>query len=188
MDQSLSWVATVATIVAALVTASNLGARITGYGFAIFTIGSIAWLGIGLGTGQPALVWTNAVLTLLNLFGVWRWLGRQARIEEGGIAAAKASRRAPTETLFPVSALTKAEVMSREGGPLGRCVDAMAGCTSGRIAYVVVAEGGMAGVGEVLRRLPWDGCRVDEARLEAPLAQGQFCELKQLESDHWPAR
>ena len=188
MDQSLSWIATAATIIAASVTASNLGARITGYGFAIFMIGSIAWLAVGLGTGQPALVWTNAVLTFLNLFGVWRWLGRQARIEEGGIAAAQDSRRAPSETLFPVSVLTKAEVISREGQPLGRCVDAMAGCTSGRVAYVVVAEGGMAGVGEVLRRLPWDGCRVDEARIEAPLGQTQFCALEQLEPDHWPAR
>jgi len=188
MDQSLSWIATAATIVAASVTASNLGARITGYGFAIFTVGSVAWLSVGLGTGQPALVWTNAVLTFLNLFGVWRWLGRQARLEEGGIAAAKESREAPTETLFPVSVLTKGEVVDRDGQPVGRCVDAMAGCSSGRIAYVVVAEGGLAGVGESLRRLPWAGCKVNEGRLDAPVAQAQFCALDQLAPDRWPAR
>lgn len=188
MDQSLSWIATAATIIAASVTASNLGTRITGYGFAIFTIGSIAWLGVGLGTGQPALVWTNAVLTFLNLFGVWRWLGRQARIEEGGIAAAEDSRQATTETLFPVSVMTKGNVVSQDGQSVGRCVDAMAGCSSGAIAYVVVAEGGVAGVGEVLRRLPWTGCRVSGAQLEAPVEQSQFCALEQLEPDHWPAR
>ena len=33
MDQTVSWVATAATIVAACMTASNLGSRITGYGF-----------------------------------------------------------------------------------------------------------------------------------------------------------
>ena len=83
MDQIASWVATIATILAACMTASNLGSRITGYGFAVFTIGSIAWLALGLLTGQPALVWTNIVMTGLNLFGIWRWLGRQAKVEEG---------------------------------------------------------------------------------------------------------
>ena len=72
MENSLSWIATAATIVAASITASNLGTRITGYGFIVFTFGSIAWFGFGLMSGQPALVWTNAVLTLLNLFGIWR--------------------------------------------------------------------------------------------------------------------
>ena len=47
-----SWVATVATIIAALMTASNLGPRITGYGFIVFTVGSIAWLALGIVTGQ----------------------------------------------------------------------------------------------------------------------------------------
>ena len=56
MDQIASWVATIATIIAACMTASNLGSRITGYGFIVFTIGSIAWLALGLLTGQPALV------------------------------------------------------------------------------------------------------------------------------------
>ena len=42
METTLSWVATIATIVAATITASNLGSRITGYGFIVFTIGSIA--------------------------------------------------------------------------------------------------------------------------------------------------
>ena len=41
------WVAPVATTIAALMTASNLGSRITGYGFIVFTIGSIAWLYAG---------------------------------------------------------------------------------------------------------------------------------------------
>ena len=37
MAEIISWVATIATIVAALMTAANLGSRITGYGFAVFT-------------------------------------------------------------------------------------------------------------------------------------------------------
>src|SRR5688500_5508737 len=105
MDQLAPWVATIATILAACMTASNLGSRITGYGFIVFTFGSIAWFVTGLTSGQPALIWTNVVMTLLNLFGVWRWLGRQARVEEGAQTAARKSEALPTETLFPASRL-----------------------------------------------------------------------------------
>jgi hypothetical protein len=52
MADLISWFATAATIIAALVTASNLGARITGYGFVIFLFGSIAWLVTGILSGQ----------------------------------------------------------------------------------------------------------------------------------------
>ncbi len=152
MENSLSWIATVATITAATITASNLGSRITGYGFIVFTLGSISWFGLGLMTGQPALMWTNAVLTFLNLFGIWRWLGRQARIEDGSSAAADASRGNAGEALFPVSLLTRGWVIS-DGSQLGTCVDAMAGCSCGRFAFVMVSEGGIAGAGETLRRL-----------------------------------
>ena len=187
MENSLSWVATAATILAASITASNLGTRITGYGFIVFTLGSIAWFSFGLMSGQPALMWTNAVLTILNLFGIWRWLGRQATIEDGSSAAAKASRATPGEALFPVSLLARANVRS-ERASLGACVDAMAGCASGRIAYVMVSEGGIAGAGETLRRLPWDGVRVEGEEVITRLDQAQFCKLDPVPKDEWPAR
>lgn len=188
MEQIAFYVAPVATTLAALVVASNLGARITGFGFIVFTIGSVAWSILGFTTDQPNLLWQNVVLTGLNLFGVWRWLGWQARIEEGGVSAAKESRSEPGESLFPVSLLAKAKVVSRDGRDVGRCVDAMAGCASGRLAYLVVAEGGVAGVGETLRRLPWSGCSVEKESVKAPVPLAQFCTLEALESDHWPAR
>ena len=187
MENSLSWAATAATIIAASITASNLGTRITGYGFIVFTIGSIAWFSFGLMSGQPALMWTNAVLTILNLFGIWRWLGRQATIEDGSAAAARASRGTPGEALFPVSLLAHAKVRS-ENTPLGACVDAMAGCASGRIAYVMVSVGGIAGAGETLRRLPWDGLRVEDEEIITRLDQAQFCKLEPVPKDQWPAR
>lgn len=187
MENSLSWVATIATVTAASITASNLGSRITGYGFIVFTLGSIAWFFLGLATGQPALVWTNAVLTFLNLFGIWRWLGRQAKVEEGSRAAAEASRTTPGESLFPVSLLGRAAVRSA-GAQLGACVDAMAGCRSGRIAYVTVSEGGIAGAGETLRRLPWTGLRVEGETLVTDLDAARFRRLEPVPKDQWPSR
>lgn len=185
MSDIISWVATATTIIAACMTAANLGSRVTGYGFAVFTVGAGCWIATGVMTHQPALVWSNVVLAVLDLFGVWRWLGRQAKVEEGGQSAAKASERTPGEALFPVSLLTRAAVECG-GRQVGSCVDAMVGCASGRLAYVVVSEGGVAGVGETLRRLPWNDAAVDQERLT--VRPGRFEQLEALPKDHWPAR
>jgi hypothetical protein len=187
MAEYLSWVATAATIVAALMTASNLGARITGYGFCVFLAGSLCWLATGLMTDQPALTWTNAVLTGLNIFGIWRWLGRQTRVEEGGRTAAEASEATPGEALFPVSLLSRAPVHCG-GEQVGHAIDAMAGCRSGRLAYVVVSEGGVAGVGETLRRLPWNDAWFDEGAVKSRLPAKDFARLQVLPKDQWPGR
>jgi hypothetical protein len=184
MADIIQWVATAATICAALVTASNLGARITGYGFAIFLIGSLAWIATALLTDQPALLWTNAVLSVLNLFGIWRWLGRQAKVEEGGAIASRASHFTPGEELFPVSRLTSAEVHSA-GERIGSCVDAMAGGSSGSIRYVILSDGGIAGVGETLRRADWERLTIEGERL---LLDRDPAELPEVERNRWPAR
>lgn len=187
MAETISWIATVATIVAAFMTASNLGSRVTGYGFAVFTGGALCWIAVGVLTDQPALLWTNVVLTVLDIFGVWRWLGRQARVEEGGRSATEASERTPGEALFPVSLLARAPVHCG-GREVGRCIDAMAGCRSGRLDYLVVSEGGVAGVGERLRRLPWSDAHVAGETVAAHLAAERFARLEEIPRDQWPGR
>ena len=187
MADTISWVATAATIIGALMTASNLGSRVTGYGFAVFLLGALCWIGVGALDHQPALLWTNVVLTVLDIFGIWRWLGRQARVEEGARAASEASEHTPGEALFPVSLLARAPV--RCGGTeVGHCIDAMAGCRSGRLDYLVVSEGGVAGVGETLRRLPWGNAHVDGETVIADLAATRFDGLQELQKDEWPGR
>jgi hypothetical protein len=150
-------------------------------------VGSVAWFTTGLLTDQPALVWTNVVLTFLNLFGVWRWLGREAQVEKGARTAARVSEEMPTETLFPVSLLNRASV-TVDGEQVGRCVDAMAGCGNGRLNYLVVSEGGIAGVGEVLRRMPWSSATVHGEEVVGRLTADQFKALEELPRDEWPAR
>jgi hypothetical protein len=85
--------------------------------------------------------------------------------------------------LFPISLLTRARVRA-SGSKLGTCVDAMAGERSGRLAYVVVSEGGVAGVGERLFKLPWSDARMDGETLVAE----QAGPLQKLDKDQWPAR
>jgi len=187
MADIISWIATVATVIAASMTAANLGSRITGYGFVVFTFGALCWIAVGAATHQPALLWTNVVLTFLDIFGIWRWLGRQTKVEEGAQAASEASERMPGEDLFPVSLLLKAPVTSG-GRELGRCIDAMAGCSSGRLSYVVLSEGGLAGVGEKLRRLPWAAVAMEDEVLRADISAEQFEQLQILPRDRWPGR
>ena len=187
MADTISWVATIATIVAASMTAANLGSRITGYGFCVFLLGSLAWLAVGFFTAQPALAWTNAVLTILNIFGIWRWLGRQAKVEEGAQSAAKASEATPGEALFPVSLLTRGPVQCGTDR-VGTCIDAMAGARSGRLAYLVVSQGGLAGMGETLRRLPWSTACVEGDAVVAQCSAEEFDRMEDLPKDQWPER
>lgn len=93
MEQIANWVAPVATTIAAVMVAANLGARWTGIGFIAFAIGSVGWMAIGAATGQANLVWQNVVLLLVNILGIWRWLGLRARYDKGAAAATRATAR-----------------------------------------------------------------------------------------------
>ena len=188
MESIATWVAPIATTIAALMTASNLGSRVTGYGFVVFTVGSIAWLTLGIATGQANLLWQNAILTALNLFGIWRWLGRQARLEEGGRQAQDASEDMPGEDLFPISTLTRAKLIADNGDDLGSAVDAMAGCGSGGVRYLVVSSGGVGGVGELFRRVDWRHVTVSGDTICFAGAPSRFETLPIVEKDQWPAR
>ena len=186
MESFASWAAPGFTTIAALMTASNLGSRMTGWGFGVFLLGSILWALLGYLTDQPNLVVQNVILSLLNIFGMWRWLGLQGRIDEGAGAAQEKSRAAPSETLFPVSLCTSADIVDRDGRTLGMAIDGMAGCGSGRITYLVVSEGGVAGVGERFHRLDWDEVEVEGQRIRAD--RKSLSSLPTLERDNWPGR
>jgi hypothetical protein len=188
MEQLLNLFAPAMIIVGALMTASNLGAKITGIGFVAFTLGSLAWLGIGMIAGPFSLVWQNVVLTALNGFGIWRWLGRQRQFEEGGEKAAERSRRITSESLFPASRLTSAEIQDRGSNKLGSLVDAMVGGSSGRVSYLVLAEGGLAGVGETLRRVPFERVRTDGETFVGDFDKDELDKFDRLERDRWPDR
>ena len=70
MVEIAEWLALGATMIAAMMTAAILGARVTGWGFVVFTVGSITWSFIGTATGQQPLLITNGFLTIVNLVGI----------------------------------------------------------------------------------------------------------------------
>jgi hypothetical protein len=68
--------ATAMTILAAAMVAANWNARLTVAGFALFILASIAWMLDGWFENKSSLVIQNAVLLLINILGVYRWLPR----------------------------------------------------------------------------------------------------------------
>jgi hypothetical protein len=189
MENIANWTATVFTIVAALMTAANLGARLTGWGFAMFAVGSVAWIAADVQRGdpEPTLLVTHCVLLLVNLFGVWRWLGRQARYEDSSAHASKRSRWARVPTLFSAGSLIGATVRGSGEDSRGTVVDAMLKCDDKGLAYVVTSEGGIGGAGETLRAVPPEHLRLNEGEVVCDLNDDEWQRLPPIEDDRWPA-
>jgi sporulation protein YlmC with PRC-barrel domain len=154
IEDAAGLIAPVATMIAAMMTAANLGARVTGWGFVVFTAGSVCWSLVALATGQTNLLATNIFLTLVNLVGIWRWLGRQRAYEDGAEAAMRKSSRPEVPTLFSATGLSSMPVSDVRGEAVGRSVEAMIECGSGQISYIIIASGGIAGFEERLRSVP----------------------------------
>lgn len=181
------WIAPIATMIAAMMTAANLGARVTGWGFVVFTVGSIGWSLVGLSTGQTNLVATNGFLTLVNAVGIWRWLGRQRAYEDGGASAKAASRHSSSASLFTATGLGGMPVVDMAGEPVGQAVEALLVCDSAEIAYVVVASGGLGGIDETLRAVARQDLRFGCDRLELVITPEAFAGLVPLAPGDWPA-
>jgi hypothetical protein len=187
-EWALGWIAPAATMIAAMMTAANAGARITGWGFVVFAIGSIAWSLAAIYSHQRNLLLTNLFLTVVNVFGVWRWLGRQARHEDGSTKVVRMSSQArDAPTLFSASAAVGANVIDARGEKLGVVVDLMLKRDQRGLAYVVIAQYGLGGVGETLRA-------VDPARIEftggvarIKMSGKEFDALPALPADDWPS-
>ena len=174
-------------MIAAMMTAANLGARVTGWGFVVFTFGSIAWSVVGLSSGQTNLVATNGFLTFVNLIGVWRWLGRQRAYEDGGKSAAQSSRRSPYPTLFTATGIAGLPVTASGGQTVGKVVEALVTCESGKVSYVVISASGVGGIHEILRAVARDDIRFSCDRFILNRDSAWFEALPPLQDGDWPA-
>lgn len=67
------------TIVAAILVAGNWSPRFTVAGFVIFILASLSWMCDGWLEGKASLLIQNAILLVVNLIGVYRWLPRAAK-------------------------------------------------------------------------------------------------------------
>jgi len=174
------WAAPVATMAAAMMTAANLGARVTGWGFVVFTLGSIGWVIVGLQSDQIGdqigLVITNVVLALINAVGVWRWLGREARYE----AVGKAVEAAPAAEL-PTSGIAGREIIDGHGRSAGHAVDAIVDCHTARIQRIILRTGGVGGVGERLVSIDMTQLTLGSKDIRTPLSAAAIAALPAVE-------
>ena len=187
---ALDWIAVTATIVAALLTAANLGARVTGSGFVMYTLASAIWIATGvMNDFEPlSVVVMHSVLLFINLFGVWRWLGRERRYEDSREHAQKRSRWAHVPTLFSAGSMIGSSVAGRGTDSLGTVVDAMFNSDKKSIAYVVISEGGIAGAGETLRAVPPEHLKFEDESIVCDLSESDWRALPPIENDHWPTK
>lgn len=74
MDGPVEWFGAAGAIVAAALIAADLGRRITGWAFVLFSVVSVAWIASGFINQAWPLVIQNGLLLLINAWGVWQFL------------------------------------------------------------------------------------------------------------------
>ncbi len=74
MNGPLEWIAAIGTIFAAGLIAADFGRRVTGWGFVLFCAVAVTWIVAGLTSKAMPIVAMNAILLLINAWGVWRYL------------------------------------------------------------------------------------------------------------------
>ena len=74
MNGSLEWIAAVGTMIAAGLIAADLGRQATGWGFVLFCAVAVTWIVSGLTSDALPIAAMNAILLLINAWGVWQYL------------------------------------------------------------------------------------------------------------------
>jgi uncharacterized membrane protein YphA (DoxX/SURF4 family) len=74
MNGPLEWIAALGTMLAAALIALDLGRKATGWGFVLFCAVSITWIVSGLTSDALPIAAMNAILLLINVWGVWQYL------------------------------------------------------------------------------------------------------------------
>jgi sporulation protein YlmC with PRC-barrel domain len=88
--------------------------------------------------------------------------------------------------LVPITSICGAKVVDGNGEALGRIEEVMLDDESGRIAYVVLAHGGLAGVGEKLFALSFDLLGRDGDTLVSAVPRATFEARDGFDKDAWP--
>ena len=79
MNGPLEWIAAIGTMLAAGLIAADLGRKATGYGFVLFCVVSITWIVSGLTSDAIPIAAMNAILLLINAWGVWSRSRRRSK-------------------------------------------------------------------------------------------------------------
>jgi hypothetical protein len=95
MNGPLEWIAALGTMLAAALIAADWGRKATGWGFVLFCAVSATWIVSGLTSDAVPIAAMNAILLLINAWGVWQFLlspKNKAKLEKIEELEAKAER------------------------------------------------------------------------------------------------
>ena len=101
MNGWLEWIAAIGTMIAAGLIAADLGRKATGWGFVLFCAVAITWVISGLTSNALPIAAMNAILLLINAWGVWQYLlnpKKKREIELVENCAAQAHERVEAES------------------------------------------------------------------------------------------
>ena len=106
-----------------------------------------------------------------------------ARVEDSTRAS-----EGPGPFVMACATLAGDGVVNRRGENLGRLDHVMIHVPSGRIAYGVLAHGGVLGIGEKLFAIPWDAFTLDAARqcFVIDVERERLERTPGFDRDHWP--
>lgn len=76
IEEALRWIGMIAAVVAGIIVAARFNDKLTGIGFVVFLVSSTSWVAVGLIADAYALLLQNAVLCVINVIGIYRWLLR----------------------------------------------------------------------------------------------------------------
>ena len=74
MNGPLEWIAAIGTMLAAALVAADCGRKVTGGGFVLFCAVALMWVVSGLTSHALPIAAMNAILLLINAWGVWQYL------------------------------------------------------------------------------------------------------------------
>lgn len=108
------------------------------------------------------------------------------------LAARGRSRRGaagPGALVMSSAGLSGDRIVDRRGEELGILEHIMIDAASGRVAYAVLARGGVFGLGAKLFAIPWEALRLDAARQCFVLAveRERLDRARGFDRDRWPA-
>ncbi len=101
MNGTLEWIAALGTMIAAGMIAADLGRKATGWGFVLFCAVAVTWIVSGLTSDALPIAAMNAILLLINAWGVWQYLlnpKNRAKLEKLEELQEQAEREVEAET------------------------------------------------------------------------------------------
>lgn len=95
----------------------------------------------------------------------------------------------PGPEIMATDTLEGDRVLTTDDEDVGHVKDVMLDVRSGRIAYAVLASGGILGVGQTLRAIPWNALTLDTTRKCFVLSATaeRVRNAPGFDKDHWPS-